>query len=524
MTRLVHRAEGTVVACRPIGLGRMGTVAARAHVGGARVAVVRARPGAVREDTAPHGITGVGRAFPPVVADARAARLAGARPVAAVPDRAGVVVAAGGPRPSGGVRLAARRRIAGVERAGVVVAAVERHAGQASPVRALLVAVAHVAVGTRGPVGHRHVAAAERRGARVARAHVRVVAVLDLAEHRAAVTALRRADSVAGLRELDDAVATRGTRDEAPRLRGARAGGHRREARRRRHAAADRRRLAARIHEAVDTVRRGGSAGGGRIDVPEDRQLLPRGEVILATLGSASQETSRRRERDVTGAQVGEAARTAAEADAAASASHVDHVLDREIATALLASHHDQPSPEPSDRPTARIDGSGQGHVAPRVELGEVAPEAAGGVEHARARHVEERIHQQATTAAHVPARSRGHDGPRCHVDRAARDEGEVAPSPIRHVALGEHVGGDVQIAEAGFEAPEATAAAARSDRGPATVLGDRSEDLQLCPGNDPYASAAPRIAGRVGVDLACDGVRARFHVERATVAAHEID
>src|SRR5207249_1248353 len=94
VARLVGRAELTVVAPRPLGQRRVGAGARRAHVGGAGVAVVRARAGAVGEDAAPHAVAGVGRALPPVVADARGTGLAGARPVAGVVQRAGVVVAA----------------------------------------------------------------------------------------------------------------------------------------------------------------------------------------------------------------------------------------------------------------------------------------------------------------------------------------------------------------------------------------------------------------------------------------------
>src|SRR5262249_47703453 len=184
-----------------------------------RVAVVRARARAVGEDAAARGVAGVGRALLAVVARARGTRLAGARPVAGVVQRAGVVVAARRPGPGGGLRLAAPRRIAWIERAGVVVAAVERGTGQARPARTQLAAIAHVPVRARRAVGNGHVAAAERGRARIGGAHVGVVAVLDLAEDRAAVAALGRARGVAGLRELDDTVATGRTRDEAVRLR-----------------------------------------------------------------------------------------------------------------------------------------------------------------------------------------------------------------------------------------------------------------------------------------------------------------
>src|SRR5207245_6836415 len=107
--------------------------------------------------------------------------------------------------------------------------------------------------------------------------------------------------------------------------------------------------------------------------------------------------------------------------------------------------------------------------------------------------------------------------------DRAARDEVQLAASPVRYVALGEDVGRDGEIAVAGLEAPE-PAAAARHERAPSTVGGDQSEELQLRPRHDPDAAAAPRIAGGVGVDRADDDVSPRLHVEQATVSAHQVD
>src|SRR5207245_1152579 len=129
--------------------------------------------------------------------------------------------------------------------------------------------------------------------------------------------------------------------------------------------------------------RGGGPASGGRIDAAEDRQLLPRGDVILAPQRAATQNAARRREGDVTAAQVGDASLAATEAGVAASASHVDRVLDREIPLALLASHDGEPACEPGGRQGARIDTSAQGRVPTRVDLDEAPPEAPGGVEDA---------------------------------------------------------------------------------------------------------------------------------------------
>src|SRR5262249_37524085 len=72
VTRLVHGAELTVVAPRPLGQRRMGAVARRAHVGGAGVAVVRPYAGAIGEDTAPDAVAGFGRALLAVVSGAPA--------------------------------------------------------------------------------------------------------------------------------------------------------------------------------------------------------------------------------------------------------------------------------------------------------------------------------------------------------------------------------------------------------------------------------------------------------------------
>ncbi len=120
--------------------------AARADVVGARIAVVRARPRPGREDAATRGIARVDGALPPVIADARAPRLASCCGVAGVADRALVVVAARGARGGRRVRLAAPDRIADVEGAGIAVAAVERTAEETDARPTLLVAVADVTV------------------------------------------------------------------------------------------------------------------------------------------------------------------------------------------------------------------------------------------------------------------------------------------------------------------------------------------------------------------------------------------
>src|SRR5262249_52287549 len=99
--------------------------------------------------------------------------------VAAV-GRAGVaIVAPAGARsarPVGHV-LAAVERVAGVLCAGVAVIAVERRARLAGPSRAGFVSVADVAVAARRPVLYRGVLAARRRVARVDGAGIAVVTV-----------------------------------------------------------------------------------------------------------------------------------------------------------------------------------------------------------------------------------------------------------------------------------------------------------------------------------------------------------
>src|SRR5206468_2255129 len=99
-------------------------------------------------------------------------------------------------------------------------------------------------------VGSGDVATAERRAARVRGAEVVVVAVLDPAEERAAVTALRGPRRVARLRILDRAVAADRARVEARRGHARRRTGRTRvEDGGRHHARGDDGRLAAREDE-----------------------------------------------------------------------------------------------------------------------------------------------------------------------------------------------------------------------------------------------------------------------------------
>src|SRR5262249_57086215 len=96
------------------------------------------------------------------------------------------------------------------------------------------------AVGARRAVRHGDVPAAERRIARVVGADAAVVAVLGLAELRAAVAADGRSERVALLRILDDAVAACRTWVEAEhRHAGCRARRARGKGRSRRHEAGD---------------------------------------------------------------------------------------------------------------------------------------------------------------------------------------------------------------------------------------------------------------------------------------------
>ena len=131
---------------------------------------------------------------------------------------------------------------------------------------------------------------------------------------------------------------------------------------------------------------------GRRVERPLDRQLLAGSEGVAARRRTTGEEAPRSRHRDITPAQVGEAPRAAAEVEAAAAAPHVDRVLDGEIPLALPAGLHDHPTPVPRDGPPARVDGSAQGHIATRADLGEASPEAPRRVEDTAAHHVEERI------------------------------------------------------------------------------------------------------------------------------------